>query len=69
MGIIGSRRSCLKRIHPFASRLWEFQWEPTKQHDTRTLMAKTTDKQGRSRPARHDPDPGAYTRLAMFYWC
>lgn len=44
----------------FAWRLWEFAWEVPKAAGGYTLMARATDTEGRTQPAKHDPDRRTY---------
>ena len=44
---------------PFTWRLWEYAWRPTEKGGA-TVMARATDKKGRTQPEKHDPDRRAY---------
>jgi DMSO/TMAO reductase YedYZ molybdopterin-dependent catalytic subunit len=43
-----------------AWRLWEFNWRTPSSARRQTLMARATDSQGRTQPAKRDPDRGTY---------
>ena len=45
---------------PFAWRFWEFEWKTPKETGRYTIMARATDKNGRSQPMERDPDRGSY---------
>jgi DMSO/TMAO reductase YedYZ molybdopterin-dependent catalytic subunit len=45
---------------PFAWRRWEYQWQVPAGANRYTLMARATDKRGRTQPAKHDPDRRSY---------
>lgn len=45
---------------PFVWQRWEYQWPVPKQAGRYTLMARATDKRGRTQPAKHDPDRRSY---------
>ena len=44
---------------PFTWRLWEYAWRPTEKGGA-TVMARATDKKGRTQPEKRDPDRRAY---------
>ena len=45
----------LDRAVPHAWRLWEYSWRPARA-GRHTLMARATDRRGRTQPMQHDPD-------------
>jgi len=45
---------------PFAWRRWEYQWQVPTGANRYTLMARATDKLGRTQPAKHHPDRRSY---------
>lgn len=45
---------------PFTWRLWEFEWQVPKQSRRFTVMARATDKRGRTQPEKHNPDRRTY---------
>jgi DMSO/TMAO reductase YedYZ molybdopterin-dependent catalytic subunit len=45
---------------PFTWRRWEFQWQVPAEANRHTLMARATDKLGRTQPVKHDPDRRSY---------
>jgi DMSO/TMAO reductase YedYZ molybdopterin-dependent catalytic subunit len=46
----------LDRAVPHAWRLWEYSWSVPSRAGRSTLMARATDRRGRTQPERHDPD-------------
>ncbi|EEF58909.1 sulfite oxidase [Pedosphaera parvula] len=50
----------LDEAKPNAWRLWEFDWQTPATAEKRILIARATDSKGRTQPAEHDPDRGAY---------
>ncbi|GAA4868024.1 sulfite oxidase [Luteimonas vadosa] len=45
---------------PDAWRLWEYEWDVPAKPGKAVLMARATDSEGRTQPARHDEDGGSY---------
>jgi DMSO/TMAO reductase YedYZ molybdopterin-dependent catalytic subunit len=45
---------------PHAWRLWEYEWHTPSRPGRYTLMARATDKKGRTQPMQHDPDRRTY---------
>jgi DMSO/TMAO reductase YedYZ molybdopterin-dependent catalytic subunit len=45
---------------PFAWRFWEYKWRAPEKPGRYTLMARATDKKGRTQPMQHDPDRRTY---------
>lgn len=45
---------------PFAWRLWEYPWKVPDQRGRSVIMARATDKRGRTQPQHHDPDRRNY---------
>ncbi len=50
----------LGEAKPNAWRLWEFNWKTPAAAGKQTLISRATDSRGRTQPAEHDPDRGAY---------
>jgi DMSO/TMAO reductase YedYZ molybdopterin-dependent catalytic subunit len=50
----------LDQAVPFAWRLWEHSWHTPTKPGRVTVMARATDKRGRTQPAQHDPDHRHY---------
>jgi DMSO/TMAO reductase YedYZ molybdopterin-dependent catalytic subunit len=45
---------------PFTWRRWEYEWQVPGGANRYTVMARATDKLGRTQPAKHDPDRRSY---------
>jgi DMSO/TMAO reductase YedYZ molybdopterin-dependent catalytic subunit len=50
----------IDRATRFTWRRWEFDWHVPPGKNRYTLMAKATDKEGRTQPDKHDPDRRSY---------
>jgi DMSO/TMAO reductase YedYZ molybdopterin-dependent catalytic subunit len=50
----------LDEATPFTWQRWEYQWQVPRGENRFTLMARATDKHGRSQPSKHDPDRRSY---------
>jgi hypothetical protein len=50
----------LDEATPFTWQRWEYQWQVPAGGNRYTLMARATDKLGRTQPAKHDPDRRSY---------
>jgi DMSO/TMAO reductase YedYZ molybdopterin-dependent catalytic subunit len=50
----------LDKAVPFAWRLWEHHWKVPSQTGPLTLMARATDREGRTQPMKFDPDRRTY---------
>jgi DMSO/TMAO reductase YedYZ molybdopterin-dependent catalytic subunit len=51
----------LDKAVPFAWRLWEYEWKVPAQAGRTVVMARATDKRGRTQPKEHSPDKRNYT--------
>jgi hypothetical protein len=50
----------LEKMVPHSWRLWEYEWQTPGQPGLVTVMARATDKRGRTQAMKHDPDRRAY---------
>ncbi len=50
----------LEKAVPFSWRLWDYEWRTPKEPGRHRLMARATDKRGRTQAEKHDKDRRAY---------